>query len=488
MAIYGNNGNNHSMNTPKFGKTQARVEVAVPSAGLVEPAEPVLSTVPQWFNDTMYMRNKSAQSGVSTVAVKSAFEGAGFYGEYGNFLHFMQYGQWEDVSPAASFDAGYYYKAKAADFYTIDVAHVADIQAQSMRDGIHNAGLNAWSHYQQYGTREGIDASAAFDTGAYMEAKLAQVKKTDPGYTMEQLFDAFASAGLSAVAHYEAYGREEGLRAANVPDSVKPAPEPTPVKNEYIASVAVDDAIFTDGSEDTFVTSFGSGRATVVAMDMAKVHLGAYEYLYAGEADLSGFFPGWDGELLFINMNPYTLSGERLAQNVAREGFSPWGWLMYHTGGTEVQFMHSFITEETSLYGAYPTDIYQYITYYSSIPDRTVTSGIAGTLSDSVLWYNLIDVIIDTITGFNPVEDRIDVPTKITSLVKGGKLVSLSNILGEVSGKISANQAGLFQHEGDYYLFINDENPVFDANVDISIKLVGLSAADAASMDAGIFV
>lgn len=170
-----------------------------------------------WFNDSVYMQNKATQSGLDSEVLDAHFHTAGFYGKDGDFLHFVQYGQWEDVSPIATFDANYYFKSKAADFYNVKLSQVTSAQAQNMKDAIHNAGMNAWNHYQQYGTREGIDASTSFDTSAYMEAKLAQMQKSDPGYTMDQLYDAFAGAGLSAAAHYEAYGKAEGLRAVGVP-------------------------------------------------------------------------------------------------------------------------------------------------------------------------------------------------------------------------------------------------------------------------------
>lgn len=181
-----------------------------------QPVDPEPSNTPGWFNDSVYMQNKAAECGLSSSALQSAFEAAGFYGPEGDFSHFIQYGQWEDVSPTSLFDAGYYYQSKAADFFNVKLSQVTSAQAQEMHDAIHNAGMNAWSHYQQYGTREGIDASAQFDTSAYMEAKLAQMQRDAPGYTMGQLYDAFESAGLSAAAHYEAYGKAEGISLVGV--------------------------------------------------------------------------------------------------------------------------------------------------------------------------------------------------------------------------------------------------------------------------------
>lgn len=168
---------------------------------------------PAWFDESTYLQNKAAESGAADLnALATLFTESGFPGRDGRlYYHFIQHGQWEDVSPTSLFDADYYYKAKAANADGIAFSQATNAQAQAMRSLIHKAGLNAWLHYERYGTREGIDASANFDTSAYMEAKLAQMRQDDPNYSMEQLFRAFESAGMSAVEHYEAYGKDEGV-------------------------------------------------------------------------------------------------------------------------------------------------------------------------------------------------------------------------------------------------------------------------------------
>ncbi len=169
---------------------------------------------PQWFSEGAYMGNKADQMGVGYTTAQDALEKGGFYGTDGAFAHFIQYGQWEEVSPLSTFDPEFYYKAKTADYHHSSI--VTAKQIQDMKTMFHNAGLNAWSHYQLYGTREGLDPSAGFDTSAYMDAKLAQMQKTAPGYTMEKLQAAFSDAGLSALTHYELYGRAEGLSPMGV--------------------------------------------------------------------------------------------------------------------------------------------------------------------------------------------------------------------------------------------------------------------------------
>lgn len=178
--------------------------------------------VPAWFDRDTYIERHYAKFGGSQELDdhEGAFLESGFVGAEGEFRHFQQYGQWEGASPMALFDADYYFRSKAADYNNISVSRVSDAQALEMKTAISDAGMSAWSHYQLYGSREGIDASAQFDTSAYMEAKLQQMRHDNSGYTMEQLQNAFAEAGLSAAAHYQAYGKAEGLTAVGVPTSM----------------------------------------------------------------------------------------------------------------------------------------------------------------------------------------------------------------------------------------------------------------------------
>ena len=173
---------------------------------------------PVWFDSESYMSSKIAEMNgtMSYSQLEAAFRDSGFIGRDGLYVHYEQYGQWEDVSPLALFDSNYYFRSKAAAVNNIDISRVTDVQIQAMHDAIHAAGMNAWTHYERYGTQEGIDASAQFDTSAYMKAKLAQVQQSDPSYTEAQLYQAFRDGGLSAVAHYQAYGKDEGITLAGV--------------------------------------------------------------------------------------------------------------------------------------------------------------------------------------------------------------------------------------------------------------------------------
>lgn len=170
-----------------------------------------------WFDSETYLDRKLAKTpGLTGEELEQIFADNWFLGPEGQYLHFEMYGQWEDVAPTPLFDADYYYRSKAANFFDIDIDQVTNSQANQMRDAIQNAGMNAWYHYIHYGTREGIDASASFNTNDYIDAKLAQMQQSNPAYTEAQLLDALAQANLSALGHYEAHGKDEGITLAGV--------------------------------------------------------------------------------------------------------------------------------------------------------------------------------------------------------------------------------------------------------------------------------
>ena len=171
------------------------------------------------------------------------------------YEHFVTYGADEEVSPNADFNAEAYYIAKAAQFNGVKPSEVTESQVQEMVKALDDAGLNAWEHYQLYGTAEGVNPSNSFDTSAYMDAKLAQMQKTDPDYTMAQLEAAFAEAGLSALEHYYLYGQDEGITATAVsgdeviPAEPKPDPDPVVPGETFDLTTGHDDITGTDGND-----------------------------------------------------------------------------------------------------------------------------------------------------------------------------------------------------------------------------------------------
>lgn len=99
---------------------------------------------------------------------------------------------------------------------------------------------------------------------------------------------------------------------------------------------------------------------------------------------------------------------------------------------------------------------------------------------------------LDTIAGFKPAQDRIEVPHEITGLVhgelKGITVDDFKAVAGTGTGKVGAWSAGVFRYDGDNYLFINDGDAAFNESTDIVIKLVGVSYSNIEDMTDEIFI
>lgn len=175
----------------------------------------------KWFDPQVYMANKLVQMQetdptYTMTNLVDAFAAAGFVGEEGYYAHFVQYGANEDVAPNAFFNAQEYYTAKAAQFYgeAFDGSELLVAQVKAL---IQQAGMNAWTHYQQYGSAEGVDPSNAFDASAYCAAKAEAMNaaglKDAAGndWTADSIKTAIDQAGMSVLEHYLTYaGTGEG--------------------------------------------------------------------------------------------------------------------------------------------------------------------------------------------------------------------------------------------------------------------------------------
>ncbi len=242
---------------------------------------------PKWFDYATYKINKLAQlqqldSSWNQTKMEEAFNKAGFTGTDGYYQHFQKYGHTEDVSPNEFFDAQYYYKAKALQFYTSEaggsiaeetVLAQLETYADRVKGLINDAGMDAWTHYIKYGTAEGINPSNSFDTSAYMEAKLTAMKTQDPNYTMEDLTAAFKKANLNALEHAMQYaGNGNTYEAADAVAIGKDVPAAYAVpEDEQISENTTTEFMFTTNvdrlvgttADDTFTGTTG----TVVAAD-----------------------------------------------------------------------------------------------------------------------------------------------------------------------------------------------------------------------------
>ena len=185
---------------------------------------------PKWFDYELYMKHKltQMQESDSTYTMNdlvAAFNEHGFSEAEGAYKHFQKYGHKEDVSPNGLFDAEYYYQSKALQYYqleenggmTVDqIKANMDLYAANMKQAIAKAGMDAWTHYTKYGTAEGVNPSAGFDTEAYMEAKYEAWSATEAGSgkTLDEMKAIFKSANINALAHAFQYGTDSTTATA----------------------------------------------------------------------------------------------------------------------------------------------------------------------------------------------------------------------------------------------------------------------------------
>lgn len=142
---------------------------------------------PKWFDANAYMQNKLAQlkaqepdAGWTLDKVYDTFRDAGFVGTEGQYEHFVQYGAAEEVAPNAYFDADEYYAAKAKQYYEEELKQEftgSEEQIAYVKSLIKDADMNAWTHYQQFGSAEGVNPSNAFDASDYCAAKAEAMNK-----------------------------------------------------------------------------------------------------------------------------------------------------------------------------------------------------------------------------------------------------------------------------------------------------------------------
>ena len=171
----------------------------------------------KWFEYATYMNNKVAQlqqldASWTLPKVEAAFKDAGFAGIEGAYNHFVEYGADEDVSPNALFNAESYYASKAASYFNVSPAsNVSSDQVLFIKGAFADAGLNAWTHYIQYGTEEGINPSNNFDTTKYLQAKADAM-----GMTVDQVAKAISDAGMNALTHAILYSGEGSNEAASI--------------------------------------------------------------------------------------------------------------------------------------------------------------------------------------------------------------------------------------------------------------------------------
>ena len=237
---------------------------------------------PKWFDADVYMQNKLVQMQASDPAytmtdLVDAFAKAGYVGPEGYYAHFVQYGADEDVAPNAFFNAQEYYTAKAAQYYG-EAFTGSELQVAEVKALIQAADMNAWTHYQQYGSAEGVDPSNAFDASAYCAAKALAMNdaglKDAAGndWTADSIKTAIDQAGMSVLEHYLTYaGTGEGEVAAG---STYPVADEDQVPNPG-------ETVVVDGTATTYTGTAGDDTFYVDT----KAELQEYNTLDGGEGN-----------------------------------------------------------------------------------------------------------------------------------------------------------------------------------------------------------
>lgn len=249
----------------------------------------------KWFDPTVYMQNKLAQMQATDPAytmsdLVAAFADAGFVGEEGYFQHFLQFGAAEEVAPNAYFNANEYYAAKAAQFYG-EAFTGSELQIAQVKTLINKEGMNAWTHYQQFGSAEGVNPSNAFDASDYCAAKAEAMNaagQKDPDgndWTAESIAKAIDDAGMSVLEHYLTYaGTDEGEVAAG---------STFPVSDDDQVVVPSGETIVIDELDSTIAYTGSAGDDKFYLKNDAT-NLYAYNTLDGGEGNDTLILDGKD--------------------------------------------------------------------------------------------------------------------------------------------------------------------------------------------------
>lgn len=289
---------------------------------------------PTWFQAQDYFENKLSQMQASNAdytaqKLMDAFNEAGYTiegldGEQITasanqlFRHFTDYGNAENVSPNNYFDVNFYKAAKVNALNEAGTQTPPDGAAEwttaNLDAFMASLGLSYWDHYTLYGTLEGLNPSAQFNTNRYLDLKLAQLNSetnpqplpdgSDGPWTREALCEALRDAGLNAIEHYELYNVMDGV--GYVPGSERPA---TTYKLIAGDEVATDNGVSTDfvgivdvangtlnpgdqitgtNNDDALSVTLNTlwsgfqGKGSLRGVPVVNIHEGSNQYDYSG--------------------------------------------------------------------------------------------------------------------------------------------------------------------------------------------------------------
>lgn len=130
------------------------------------------------------------------------------------YEHFEQYGAHENVAPTKDFDINFYIAAKVNALNSVNYEGKTWTM-ESVLQAFNEAGVSAWEHYKQFGSSEGLAPNADFDSDKYYLAKVSQLNATGyegrTDWTVDEVKQAFADAGITALEHYAEFGGAESI-------------------------------------------------------------------------------------------------------------------------------------------------------------------------------------------------------------------------------------------------------------------------------------
>ena len=148
--------------------------------------------------------------------------------------------------------------------------------------------MNAWTHYQQFGSAEGVNPSNAFDASDYCAAKAEAMNKAGQKapdgteWTAEKIAEAIDQAGMSVLEHYLTYaGTGEGEVAAGSTYPVADDEQVSKPGETFVLKAGIEQLQGTSG-DDVFkaeggvmdagdVTDGGAGNDTLEVYDNSEL-------------------------------------------------------------------------------------------------------------------------------------------------------------------------------------------------------------------------
>lgn len=279
---------------------------------------------PKWFQARDYFYNKLAQMNTSNADytaedLAKAFNEAGYTiaspaeadinaAASQLYRHFEDWGNAENVSPNGYFIVADYMANKIDQLNKSGQTppdNFSEWNNDSLNAAMQQAGIESyWDHYILYGTAEGINPSAAFDTEAYLAAKADQLNNLPEGqqqplpdgtlgkWDAALVATALQQAGLNAIEHYYDYGKAEGVQ-------YEPLPEPGPVLPEV--PIVAGQQEYTDGGQ---AVNF-AGKASDLANTATITGTGNDDELSLtmGAGDFGGLTRGSMSGVPTVNLN-----------------------------------------------------------------------------------------------------------------------------------------------------------------------------------------